>query len=184
MHPVFLVAALTRRRDVLHRVAEGDDRMRDHGIGQVKKLPLALYPIHLRPCAEPYRTDPQRVRTKADIFSGNRSIHDSVVLGRRKSPLQVAADEDPCGGVFQRAGRLSVGFGHLLELGLFGYDHKRPIPCVHTAGTAHSGVQYLMQLFAFNRLLCKFPRAAAGKKCVDRIPVFIPPYCKIDILPR
>ena len=34
------------------------------------------------------------------------------------------------------------------------------------------------------RLLCKFPRAAAGENCVDRIHVFIPPYCGIDILPR
>ena len=35
-----------------------------------------------------------------------------------------------------------------------------------------------------DRLLCKFPRAAAGENCVDRIHVFIPPYCGIDILPR
>ena len=54
MYPVFLMAALTGCLGVLCRVAESDDRVRDHGIGQDKKLPLALHLIHLRSRPRPH----------------------------------------------------------------------------------------------------------------------------------
>ena len=72
--------------------------MGDHGIRQVEKLFLTLHPIHLRPCTEPHRADPQRMSAKADILGGNRPIHDPVILGIAESPFQITADKNSRGG--------------------------------------------------------------------------------------
>lgn len=63
-------------RDIPLRIPKGNDRVGDHRIRQPEQLALALHPLHLGPCAQPYRANAQRMGTQADamllISSGRR----------------------------------------------------------------------------------------------------------------
>ena len=76
MYPVFLVTALPGGHDIPLRIPKGNDRVGDHRIRQPEQLALALHPLHLGPCAQPYRANAQRMGTQADamllISSGRR----------------------------------------------------------------------------------------------------------------
>ena len=102
MYTVFLVAALARCRNVLCRVAKGDDGVGHNGLRQSEQLLLGLYPVHLGPGAQPDCAKPQLLCSKADVLGGNGSVNDPVVLCKAERTVKVASDEDTGGCFSQR----------------------------------------------------------------------------------
>lgn len=90
MHPVILIAAITRRSKVNFRIAKSDDGVRHDGFRQMEQFLLGFYPVHLRPGAEPDRTQSKLLCSKTDVLRSNRAVDDPVILGQAECAVWLA----------------------------------------------------------------------------------------------